>query len=69
MPLTTIERPSWMKVKATPGPNYQRLKGLMRNNHLLTVCKEALWIRASGIGGGRQGYGARPRCDSECQPR
>lgn len=38
---TPLERPPWLTVKATPGPNYQRLKALMRGNTLHTVCEEA----------------------------
>lgn len=35
------ERPPWLTIKATPGPNYQRLKGIMRGKTLHTVCEEA----------------------------
>ncbi len=35
------EKPPWLKVKATAGPNYQRLKGIMRGKTLHTVCEEA----------------------------
>ena len=34
-------KPSWLKVKAPGGPNYLRLKGLMRSLDLHTVCEEA----------------------------
>jgi len=34
-------RPPWLKVQATPGPNYHRLKSIMRGNGLHTVCEEA----------------------------
>ena len=37
----SAERPPWLTVKATPGPDYQRLKALMRGNTLHTVCEEA----------------------------
>lgn len=35
------ERPPWLTIKATPGPNYQRLKGIVRGKTLHTVCEEA----------------------------
>ncbi|MEE6281218.1 lipoyl synthase [Georgenia sunbinii] len=39
---TPIERkPSWIKTKATMGPEYQDLKQLVRGNGLNTVCEEA----------------------------
>jgi lipoyl synthase len=34
-------KPSWLKVKAPGGANYARLKGLMRELDLHTVCEEA----------------------------
>ena len=34
-------KPSWLKVKAPGGPNYLRLKQLMRDIDLHTVCEEA----------------------------
>ncbi|HEY6218652.1 MAG TPA: lipoyl synthase [Gemmatimonadaceae bacterium] len=34
-------KPAWLKVKAPGGPNYLRLKGLMRDLDLHTVCEEA----------------------------
>jgi lipoic acid synthetase len=34
-------KPSWLKVKAPGGPNYVRLKALMRELKLHTVCEEA----------------------------
>jgi len=34
-------KPSWLKVKAPGGPNYLRLKQLMRSLDLHTVCEEA----------------------------
>ncbi len=36
-----VRKPSWLKVKAPGGPNYVRLKGLMRDLGLHTVCEEA----------------------------
>src|SRR6476660_2162 len=34
-------KPSWLKVKAPGGPNYARLRHLMRELDLHTVCEEA----------------------------
>lgn len=34
-------KPSWLKVRAPGGPNYLRLKGMMRELELHTVCEEA----------------------------
>ena len=34
-------KPGWLKVRAPGGPNYLRLKGLMRDLDLHTVCEEA----------------------------
>ena len=34
-------KPEWMKVKLDTGPEYRRLKGLMRGKSLVTVCEEA----------------------------
>jgi lipoic acid synthetase len=34
-------KPDWLKVKAPGSPTYVRLKGLMANLHLHTVCEEA----------------------------
>jgi len=34
-------KPSWLKVQAPGGPNYTRLKGLVRTLNLHTVCEEA----------------------------
>jgi lipoic acid synthetase len=36
-----VRKPSWLKVKAPGGPNYVRLKALMRELNLHTVCEEA----------------------------
>jgi lipoic acid synthetase len=33
--------PDWIKVKAPGNPNYLRLKKLMREKNLHTVCEEA----------------------------
>ncbi|MFC5287620.1 lipoyl synthase [Actinokineospora guangxiensis] len=39
---TPIEKkPSWIKTKATMGPEYRELKGLVRREGLHTVCEEA----------------------------
>ena len=35
-------RPSWLKVRFPQGPNYQELRGLMRDQELHTICEEAL---------------------------
>jgi lipoic acid synthetase len=41
-PTLAFERkPAWLKVKAPGGPNYLRLKTLMRELNLHTVCEEA----------------------------
>jgi lipoyl synthase len=34
-------KPAWLKVRAPGGPNYVRLKALMRERNLHTVCEEA----------------------------
>jgi lipoic acid synthetase len=34
-------KPSWLKVRAPGGPNYMRLKRLMRERNLHSVCEEA----------------------------
>jgi lipoyl synthase len=34
-------KPAWLKVRAPGGPNYMRLKALMRARNLHTVCEEA----------------------------
>ena len=36
-----VRKPSWLKVKAPGGPNYMRLKHLMRELDLHSVCEEA----------------------------
>lgn len=36
-----VRKPSWLKVRAPGGPNYLRLKTLMRRLGLHTVCEEA----------------------------
>src|SRR6185436_10152971 len=38
---TPVRKPGWLKVKAPGGENYLRLKRLMRELHLHTVCEEA----------------------------
>ena len=38
---TPVRKPGWLKVKAPGGPNYVRLKALMRELKLHTVCEEA----------------------------
>jgi lipoic acid synthetase len=34
-------KPAWLKVRAPGGPNYMRLRALMRERNLHTVCEEA----------------------------
>lgn len=34
-------KPEWLRVRATMGPNYRRLQGMMRGLSLHTVCEEA----------------------------
>ena len=34
-------KPDWMRVKADMGPEYRRLKGVMKSLDLVTVCEEA----------------------------
>jgi lipoyl synthase len=45
VPLTVVRprepKPEWLKVRAPGSPTYLRLKGLMRDLHLHTVCEEA----------------------------
>jgi lipoic acid synthetase len=36
-----VPKPAWLKVRAPGGPNYIRLKGLMRQWNLHSVCEEA----------------------------
>ena len=36
-----LPKPEWLKVRAPGSPNYLRLKGLMRELNLHTVCEEA----------------------------
>ena len=36
-----VPKPEWLKVRAPGSPNYSRLKGLMRELNLHTVCEEA----------------------------
>ena len=36
-----VRKPSWLKVKAPGGPNYLRLKQMMRDMNLHSVCEEA----------------------------
>lgn len=35
-------RPSWLKVRLSQGPNYQRVRALLRDLNLHSVCEEAL---------------------------
>jgi lipoyl synthase len=38
---TFARKPAWLKVKASQGPNYRELKGLVRDERLNTVCEQA----------------------------
>ncbi len=40
-PVQLVRKPEWLKVRAPGGPNYMRLKGLLRTLNLRTVCEEA----------------------------
>jgi len=40
-PAPRQQRPHWLKVKVPLGENFSRLKGLMGDQHLHTVCEEA----------------------------
>jgi lipoic acid synthetase len=40
-PTPIVRKPSWLKVQAPGGQNYVRLKGMMRELGLHTVCEEA----------------------------
>src|SRR5262252_3379428 len=42
-----LPKPDWLKVRAPGSPSYLRLKGLMREMNLHTVCEEA---RCANIG-------------------
>lgn len=35
------EKPDWLRVRAPSGDNYAKIKGLLRNHQLHTVCEEA----------------------------
>lgn len=39
--LPRVPRPAWIRARAPQGPEYERLKGLMRGLELHTVCEEA----------------------------
>ena len=39
--LPRTAKPEWLKVRAPGSPNYLRLKGMMRDLKLNTVCEEA----------------------------
>src|SRR5205814_836272 len=41
VPAARPPKPDWLKVRAPGSPNYTRLKGLMRDLNLHTVCEEA----------------------------
>lgn len=37
----STRKPSWLKRKLPCGPNYEKMRSLLRNHNLVTVCKEA----------------------------
>lgn len=39
--LSVKRKPSWLRAKVPGGPGYQRLKGIMNEHKLFTVCEEA----------------------------
>ena len=41
MPLKKTPKPSWLKVKAPSGPDYNRIKDMLGKLNLATVCQEA----------------------------
>jgi len=41
VPVTLLPRPAWIRARAPQGPEYERLRGLMRGLELHTVCEEA----------------------------
>jgi len=41
LPAPEGRKPAWLKVRAPGGPNYLRLKALLRQENLHTVCEEA----------------------------
>ena len=45
-PAALLARPAWIKARAPAGERYERLRGLMRDLDLHTVCEEAHTISA-----------------------
>jgi lipoyl synthase len=41
VPIPLLPRPDWIRARAPQGPEYERLRGLMRGLELHTVCEEA----------------------------
>jgi len=41
LPSRPVRRPEWIKVRAPVGPNYERVRQIMRSKLLHTVCEEA----------------------------
>ena len=41
LPTRPVRRPEWIKVRAPAGPNYERVRQIMRSKLLHTVCEEA----------------------------
>ncbi len=38
---TQVKKPEWLRVKYPTGENYERIKSILRNHNLHTVCEEA----------------------------
>ena len=49
-PKPPSRKPSWLKVRATMGPNFNELKGLMREAELNTVCESVSCPGLRGAG-------------------
>jgi len=45
-------RPSWIKVRAPSGETYEKLRGMMRQKALHTVCEEARCPNMGMLGSG-----------------
>ena len=41
VPMETLKKPDWIKVRLSNSPKYQEVKELLRKNNLHTVCEEA----------------------------
>ena len=40
---TPLRKPHWIRAKSPATPEVARLKAILRENHLHTVCEEAAW--------------------------